>query len=94
MLRYIDDEHRALLTDSLMFLKMSGRLKKFNEAVRAKVSARNNGLIPVREQFTSLFLDGTRQQCCRYKLILKILTSNFFAKFIFSPMIVHLHSNI
>ena len=48
----------------------------------------------VREQFTSLFLDGTRQQCCRYKPIFKIFTSIFFAKFIFSPMIVHSHSNI
>ena len=31
----------------------TGRLRKFNEAVRAKVCERNNGLIPVREQFTS-----------------------------------------
>ena len=36
--RYIDDEHRALLTATLMFLKMIGRLRKFNEALGAKVS--------------------------------------------------------
>ena len=39
-----------------MFLKMTGRLRKFNEADRAKVSERNNGLISVRNNLRLYFL--------------------------------------